>query len=144
VADCSTVRRHLEKYHKPQYHEWADENNFESKLSVDVKARVDGAAATAAKAKFRQQTLDSHLQEKPEKPAPYTDELFLDAACQWLISTDQPLDALCHPKFKVMIDIAARATQGVTLPNRAQTREEIIKIFHSEMEKLKIRLHVRI
>ncbi|KAJ7730111.1 hypothetical protein DFH07DRAFT_756442, partial [Mycena maculata] len=73
-----------------------------------------------------------------------TDELFLDAAIEWLIATDQPIDTLMHPKFKEMIDIAARATQGVNLPNREQTREAIIKLFHDQMTKLKIRLHVRI
>ena len=55
----------------------------------------------------------------------------------------QPIDALTHPKFKEMIDIAARATQGVNLPNRDQTREAIIKLFHDQMTQLKIRLHVR-
>jgi hypothetical protein len=43
-----------------------------------------------------------------------------------------------------MIDIAARATEGVNLPNREQTREAIIKLFHDQMNQLKIRLHVRI
>ncbi|KAJ7263341.1 hypothetical protein C8J57DRAFT_1629272 [Mycena rebaudengoi] len=89
VKDVTTVRHHLETFHKPQYEEWAKKNNFESKLPKDVKARTQAAATADAKAKFHQQTLDSHLKEKPEKPAPYTDELFLDAACQWLIATDQ-------------------------------------------------------
>ncbi|KAJ7443384.1 hypothetical protein FB451DRAFT_1056943, partial [Mycena latifolia] len=72
----------------------------------------------------------------------YTDQLWLDAAVEWLAATDQPIDALSHPKFKAMIDIAARATQGVTIPNRKQTRAEIINLFHDQMDKLKIRLHV--
>ncbi|KAJ7651791.1 hypothetical protein B0H17DRAFT_958304 [Mycena rosella] len=145
VYDPSTVRRHLAKYHKPEYHAWAKEENFESKLSDDVKARKQAAEAAAAKEKFlRQQTLDSHLKEKPARPAAYTDELWLDAALDWLISTDQPIDALTNPKFEVMIDIAARATEGVTLTGRAQTRAEILKLFHEQMDKLKIRLHVSV
>ncbi|KAJ7662623.1 hypothetical protein DFH06DRAFT_987339 [Mycena polygramma] len=146
VYDPSTVRRHLQKYHKPAYHTWAKSNNFESKLSDDVKARADAAKAeaeAAEKAQLHQQTLDSHLRKKADRPAPYTDELLMEAALEWLIATDQPIDALTHPKFKAMIDIAARATEGVTLPNRAQTREEIISLFHEQMNQLRIRLHVR-
>jgi hypothetical protein len=38
-----------------------------------------------------QQRLDPHLREKPpqEVTIPYTDELFRDAAVEWLVSTDQ-------------------------------------------------------
>ncbi|KAJ7800454.1 hypothetical protein B0H14DRAFT_2616165 [Mycena olivaceomarginata] len=39
VADPSTFRRHLQKYHKPEYQEWAKKNNFESRLPDDVKER---------------------------------------------------------------------------------------------------------
>jgi hypothetical protein len=41
-----------------------------------------------------------------------------------------------------MIDIAARATNGVKIPGRNSTRDEIIKLFHDQMNKLRIRLHV--
>ncbi|KAJ7602668.1 hypothetical protein FB45DRAFT_773988, partial [Roridomyces roridus] len=123
VADVSTHRRHYAKFHKPAYHDWCKKNNFESKLEEDVKQRKERERAAELKQQILQQkTLDPHLREKPARPAPYTDELFLDAAIEWLISTDQPIDALVHPKFRAMIDIAARATEGVTLPTRAQTR----------------------
>jgi hypothetical protein len=38
-----------------------------------------------------QPRLDPHLREKPQKERtiPYTDELFCDAAIEWLVSTDQ-------------------------------------------------------
>ncbi|KAJ7931812.1 hypothetical protein B0H13DRAFT_1593791, partial [Mycena leptocephala] len=145
VADVSTNRRHYAKFHKPEYHAWCKTNDFESKLEEDVKARQQEQKADELKKKLlKQQTIDPHLREKPARPAPYTDELLLDAAIKWLIATDQPIDALTHPKFKEMIDIAARATQGVNLPNRDQTREAIIKLFHDQMTQLKIRLHVRI
>ncbi|KAJ7837442.1 hypothetical protein B0H13DRAFT_1463817, partial [Mycena leptocephala] len=144
VADPSTFRRHLQKFHKPDYHKWAKKNNFESKLPDDVMARAEAAEAAAdAKAKLQQQTLDPHLRKKPDRPAPYTDDIFREAAVEWLIDTDQPIDALTHPKFKAMIDIAARATEGVNLPNRAQTRQQIIETFKDQMNRLKIRLHVR-
>jgi hypothetical protein len=39
----------------------------------------------------RQETLDLHLRERPSKPKviPYSDELFRQAAIEWLIETDQ-------------------------------------------------------
>jgi hypothetical protein len=38
-----------------------------------------------------QSHLDSHLREKPQKErvVPYTDEIFREAAIEWLVSTDQ-------------------------------------------------------
>ena len=52
------------------------------------------------------------------------------------------MQALEHPAFKNMIDIAARATKGVKIPNRAQTRSEIIKLFKRNMTRLRERLNV--
>ncbi|KAJ7920861.1 hypothetical protein B0H13DRAFT_1563118, partial [Mycena leptocephala] len=63
------------------------------------------------------------------------------AALEWLIATDQPIAALNHPKFRTMIEIAARATNGVKIPGRNATRDEIIKLFHDQMNQLRIRLH---
>ncbi|KAJ7920998.1 hypothetical protein B0H13DRAFT_1564375, partial [Mycena leptocephala] len=97
--------------------------------------------AAAAKAQLQQQSLDPHLKEKPARSAPYMDDLFVEAAIEWLIATDQPIDAMTNPKFKIMIDIAARATEGVTILNRAQTREKVKQLFE-QMNLLKIRLHV--
>jgi hypothetical protein len=41
--------------------------------------------------KDTQQRLDPHLEEKPprERVIPYTDDLFREAAIEWLVSTDQ-------------------------------------------------------
>ena len=41
-----------------------------------------------------------------------------------------------------MIDIASRATRGVKLPSRKQTRKEIIRQFKTQMTALKERLNV--
>ena len=41
-----------------------------------------------------------------------------------------------------MIQIAARATREVKIPNRQQTRAEIILLFKDQMLKLKERLNV--
>ncbi|KZP31896.1 hypothetical protein FIBSPDRAFT_723521, partial [Athelia psychrophila] len=54
----------------------------------------------------------------------------------------QPIAALEHPKFKDMIDIASRATNGVKIPNRKATRLAIIRMFKSQLSNLKKRLNV--
>lgn len=48
-----------------------------------------------ATTKDTQQRLDSHLKEKPpqERVVPYTDDLFREAAIEWLVSTDQVSEA---------------------------------------------------
>ncbi|KAJ7312630.1 hypothetical protein DFH08DRAFT_707697, partial [Mycena albidolilacea] len=145
VAEITTLRRHLGKYHADIYRTWAKKNNFESKLEEDIQARKKAAAdAEEAKLKLHQQTLEPHLREKPERVVPYSDDLFRDAALEWLIATDQPIDALNHPKFKEMIDIAARAHNGVKIPGRKATREEILNLFQKQMENLRVRIHVSV
>lgn len=108
VADITTCRRHIEAYHlvcfptsymcdnyslltlysifKGTYNNWCTQNNFESKLPKTVKART--AAANKDK---KQSQLDPHLQERVPKTrvVPYSDELFRQAAIEWLVATDQ-------------------------------------------------------
>ncbi|KAJ7023587.1 hypothetical protein C8F04DRAFT_956605, partial [Mycena alexandri] len=141
VAEASTLRRHLESFHYPKYHQWAKKHSFTSALSCDKKAAKKAAEADADKT---QTTLDSSLREIPvkEKIIPYSDALFREAAIEWLVSTNQPIDALDHPKFHNMIEIAARAKDGVRIPGRKATRDEIMDIFKRRMEELKAKLNV--
>ena len=60
-----------------------------------------------------------------------------------LISS-QPIIALEHPKFKELIDVASRATNGVKIPNRRRTRDEIIRLFKDHLTKLKAELNVNL
>ncbi|KAF8440930.1 hypothetical protein L210DRAFT_3399785, partial [Boletus edulis BED1] len=96
-----------------EYLKWAKENDFVSMLPKDCKQCKKSAAA----GQWTQ--LDSHLQPINAKPklAPYSDQLFHEAAIQWLVNTDQPILALEHPSFRHMIDVAARAMNGVKIPN---------------------------
>lgn len=55
---------------------------------------------------------------------------------------NQPIQALDHPKFKEMISVAARATHGVTIPNRKATRKYIIDLFKKNLADLRSRLAV--
>ncbi|KAF8800351.1 hypothetical protein BYT27DRAFT_7038647, partial [Phlegmacium glaucopus] len=94
------------------YRKWAKENNFESMLPRDSKARRD------AEREHLSQTLveDHYTVQKPEdKPVPYSNELFKEAAIQWLVETDQPIQAFEHPTYQKMIQIAARATKQVQI-----------------------------
>ncbi|KAI0037709.1 hypothetical protein FA95DRAFT_1506641, partial [Auriscalpium vulgare] len=139
VSDATTLRRHLEAKHKGKHDSWAAKISWVSKLPGDVKSRKE------KEKKANQSRIDSHLQEKPakERVIPYSDRLFREAAIQWLIETNQPIQALEHPSFKNMIDIASRATNGVVIPGRKATRAEIINMFKAQMTALRNRLNVR-
>ena len=54
-------------------------------LPKDAEKRQNDAASE------KQSCLDSHLREKPQKERviPHNDDLFHDAAIEWLVSTDQ-------------------------------------------------------
>ncbi|KIJ07910.1 hypothetical protein PAXINDRAFT_89641 [Paxillus involutus ATCC 200175] len=122
------------------YHKWCKDNNLELKLPDDVKAHKTASAA----ANMRQGTLDKHVQEiEPEAHIlPYTDKLFCEAAVKWLITTNQPIQAVDHPSFRKMIDIASQATKGVVIPNRKATQAEIINVFKKQMTWLRECLNV--
>ncbi|KAF5340819.1 hypothetical protein D9757_009868 [Collybiopsis confluens] len=110
---------------------------FTSMIPKDTAARKAAkAAATAA-----QTTIDDHAVPLPPKEynAPYSHELFEQAALEWLIETDQPIAALEHPKFKHMISIAARTTAGVKIPHRYATRKAIIRLFKKNLYELRVR-----
>ncbi|KAF9058405.1 hypothetical protein BDP27DRAFT_1241318, partial [Rhodocollybia butyracea] len=136
----STLRRHLGLKHEFEYRKWAKANNFTSMIPADTKARK--AAALAASAS--QTLIHDHATPLPPKVhvAPYSDELFEQAALEWLIETDQPIAALEHPKFRAMINVAARATSGVKLPNRKATRRAIINLFKKNLYELRTRFAV--
>jgi hypothetical protein len=54
----------------------------------------------------------------------------------------QPIQAVDHPSFKKMIDVASRATKGVIIPGRKATRTEIIGLFKKQMARLRDCLNV--
>ncbi|THH18798.1 hypothetical protein EUX98_g8896 [Antrodiella citrinella] len=138
IAEVTTLRRHCEAKHKPLYDAWAKENQFKSMLPKHTKLAKEVAKAIEND-RLQQTTLDGNLRPLPEREhiQKYTDRAFREAAIAWLIETDQPLSALDHPKFKAMIELAARSTDGVTIPTRQAAREEILRIFHREMGNLR-------
>ena len=141
------------------YQKWANTNNFDSMLPQDTKDR----RKVLADELLQQTSVDDHF--KPtmaeEKPTPYSDENFKEAAIKWLIETSQvrnsaqilnrdwcptpqPIQAFKHPKFQKMVNIAARSTCGVKFPSQKQTHQEIIKQFKEQMKALKECLNVSV
>ena len=68
---------------------WAKSTGFVSMLPKDSAAWK--AAEIEAAAKLHQGRVDQHFKPiKPcEKPLPYSDSTFREAAFQWLVQTDQ-------------------------------------------------------
>ncbi|KAJ3765465.1 hypothetical protein FB446DRAFT_767692 [Lentinula raphanica] len=134
----------MESCHAPVYRQWCDKNQFISMLPKDVSARK--VANQDAAKKQKQSMIDPHVKKKPgiKYTVPYSDTGFREAAIEWLVSTDQPIDALEHPSFHHMINIASRATAGVEVPNRKATRTYIIARFKKNLSDLRGRLNVRL
>jgi hypothetical protein len=135
-------------------------NDFETKLPKVLKARRE---QKLAEDRLKQTSIDPHLEERvpKERVIPYSDGSFRQTALEWLIETDQvrfrltvvssfihhinqPIQALEHPKFKEMISVAARATHGVTIPNRKATRNYIMDLFQKNLTNLRSTLTVTI
>ncbi|KAH6867195.1 hypothetical protein BKA70DRAFT_1133883, partial [Coprinopsis sp. MPI-PUGE-AT-0042] len=119
-----TLRRHIESNHKGRYHKWCSDNNFESKLPKDVRSRK--AAAALASQPAAQATLDGHLKEK-EVVISYSDDAFKQIAVEWLIETDQPVQAFENKKFREMIHMAF-SSAGITISKRwNRLRHDIVE-----------------
>ncbi|KAE9392984.1 hypothetical protein BT96DRAFT_829877 [Gymnopus androsaceus JB14] len=114
VSDISTLHRHLGLKHEYAYQQWAKANDFKSMIPKDVADRKNAEATAIGE----QGTINDHAVPLEPKPRiiPYSDELFQQAAIEWLVETDQPIAALEHPKFRNMINVAARATNGIKIP----------------------------
>lgn len=54
----------------------------------------------------------------------------------------QPIQALEHAKFKELIDIASRTTNGVKIPGQKATQAEIMCMFQNHLTTLKAQLNV--
>ncbi|KAF8336665.1 hypothetical protein F5887DRAFT_891284, partial [Amanita rubescens] len=137
TSEVTTLRRHMDSMHRDAYEQWAQANNFTSMLPRDSKRRKQDAQSL----KESQQRLDAHLRER-DTTIPYSDSRFCKVAIEWLVATDQPIQALEHPKYKEMIDVAASATKGVKIPNQKQSRAAVIDHFKENLRKLRRHLLV--
>ncbi|KAF8154640.1 hypothetical protein B0H34DRAFT_852330 [Crassisporium funariophilum] len=140
VDKATTMRRHMAACHPHVYRKWAKAEKFDSMLPNNTTKRRKSIADQL----LQQTSDDNHFKPATaeEKPIPYSDKIFKEAAIEWLIETNQPIQAFKHPKFQKMVSIAARSTRGVKFPLRKQTRQEIIKQFKEQMKALKERLNV--
>ncbi|KAH8980380.1 hypothetical protein EDB86DRAFT_2813725 [Lactarius hatsudake] len=140
TSEHSTLRRHMASLHSRQYRKWCKANHFDSMLPEDTKQRRE--AALDSSLKTQQTTLTAHFNPREPDPTPYSDSAFEAAAIGWLIQTNQPIQAFKNPAFKKMMDIASRATRGITLPAPKKTRGRIVHMFKQQMFLLKKRLNV--
>ncbi|KAI6043561.1 hypothetical protein EDC04DRAFT_2890709 [Pisolithus marmoratus] len=90
VNEATTLHHHLQAYHKADYLQWAVANKFASMLPWDTKCCHKDALL--------------HVQST-----------FCEVTIHWLINTDQPIQALQDPDFKVMIDIASNAPATISV-----------------------------
>ncbi|KAG2049980.1 hypothetical protein BDR06DRAFT_892604, partial [Suillus hirtellus] len=72
----------------------------------------------------------------------YSDKLFRQAAIEWLVAIDQPIQALEHPKFQELIHVASHTTNGVRIPGRKGTCAEIMRMFKNHLTRLRNTLNV--
>jgi hypothetical protein len=56
----------------------------------------------------------------------------------------QPIQALKHPKFKELIDIASHAKNGVKIPGQKATQGEIKHLFKEHLTSLKAQFNVSV
>ncbi|KIJ35873.1 hypothetical protein M422DRAFT_84981, partial [Sphaerobolus stellatus SS14] len=106
-----TLRRHLQSMHKGSYLTWVKNTPGAVNKLPNFLAQQRKEVAE----KLQQSRLTEHFEkaEPQEHAIPYSDERFKEAAIEWLIATDQPIQALDHPKFHEMIDLASQAKNGV-------------------------------
>ncbi|KAH8984649.1 hypothetical protein EDB83DRAFT_2240894, partial [Lactarius deliciosus] len=111
TSEHSTLWRHIAALHSHRYRKWCGINKFDSMLAEDTKQRR--AAAQGTSQQTQQTTLGDHFNPHQADVIPYSDRVFEAAAIEWLVQTNQPIQAFKHPAFKKMLDIASRATRGV-------------------------------
>ncbi|KAH8984847.1 hypothetical protein EDB92DRAFT_1802910, partial [Lactarius akahatsu] len=135
-----TLRRHAAALHSHWYRKWCDANNFNSMLLEDTRQRKE--AALDRSLQTQQTVLSDHFDPPGPEVIPYSDRAFEAAAIEWLVHTNQPIQTFKNPMFKTMLDIASRASKGITLPSPKKTRTRIIHMFKQKMYLLRDHLNV--
>ncbi|KAJ7314472.1 hypothetical protein DFH08DRAFT_644954, partial [Mycena albidolilacea] len=128
------------------YHKWAKKEGFHSALPGDREKQKEKEASDTLNS---QPTFDNHLRDMPpkERIIPYSHEAFRQAAIEWLVATNQVgLDQSFLPSLiSILTPSMSWTTQdGVHIPGRKSTREEIIEPFKRRMEQLKAKLNVSV
>ncbi|KAF8574103.1 hypothetical protein K439DRAFT_1373364 [Ramaria rubella] len=143
VDEVTTLQWHIEANHKGAYEKWVRETpGTKKKLPKHLKQlRME---ATRVTNDLPQSALTDHFGPAPpaEIIIPYSDEQLKQAAMEWLIATDQPIQALEHPKFVEMIEVAARAKNSVKVPTGKATRKGIMLLFRQHLHDVKSCINV--
>jgi len=72
-----------------RYRDWCKARNFLFMLPEDTKEWRAAALERLQQTKVEDHFHTAQPSDKPPPPTPYTDELFKEAAIQWLVETDQ-------------------------------------------------------
>ncbi|KAI9431704.1 hypothetical protein H4582DRAFT_1822019 [Lactarius indigo] len=130
----STLRCHAAACH---YRKWCDLNHFDSMLPQDSKKRKRVE-------KDRQSLVINHFgpEDLTMRPISFSDKALQTAALEWMVATNQPIQAFKNATFKKMLDIASRANWNIRLPSPKQSRAQIIKMFKQQLHSLQDRLNV--
>ncbi|KAI9440271.1 hypothetical protein F5148DRAFT_989071 [Russula earlei] len=91
-------------YHQGPYRCWCKSSDFYLMLPKDAKTRHKEALDKV----MEQSQVNDHFHpmNPDDRPTPYSDEVFKEAALQWLIKTDQ-ITTFEHPSFLNMINIVS-------------------------------------
>ncbi|KAL4255385.1 hypothetical protein AB1N83_014047 [Pleurotus pulmonarius] len=114
---------------------WCKANKCEPKLPKYCAQLREKQAAN------QQKTLDPHLKELPARLPLYTDQVYHKAAIHWFVENDLPIQALEHPSFQNMIDMAARATNSVKHLTGKMTQNQIMVAFKRTLTKIRERVN---
>ena len=126
-------------------------------LPEDTRQRKEAALDYSMQS--QQTVLSDHFNVLDEPIIPYSNRAFKVAAIDWLIDANQvhsfpllspnsnheslqPIQTFKNPKFKAMLNMAARATKGIIVPTPRKTRGHVILSFKQKMYLLRDRLKV--
>ncbi|KAF8263332.1 hypothetical protein EI94DRAFT_1597978, partial [Lactarius quietus] len=126
TSEHTTLRRHAAAIHLRCYRKWCELNNFNSMLPDDTKKH---------KLIDKQPSVTKHFgpEDRDARPIPYSDKALETATLEWIVQTNQLIQALKHPAFKNMLEITSRASRGIWLPLPKQARKLIIKTFKQQL-----------
>ncbi|KAH8979013.1 hypothetical protein EDB86DRAFT_2815222, partial [Lactarius hatsudake] len=136
----STLRRHAAAVHPRRYRKWCDSNKFDSMLPEDSKKRKRVEKDRTG----CQSLVIDHFgpEDRTMRPIPFSEKAFQTATLEWVIETNQPIQAFKNAGFKKMLDIASRANCTIRLPLPKQSRRQIIKMFKQQLCSLRGRLNM--
>jgi len=99
-----------------------------------LRSEIDKAAIQSASGGIK------FLPQEKKLPQTVTKEGFKEKLVKFIISTDQPFSIVEDEAFKQLIEYCSRDNPITKLPGQTTTRDDILKKFEDERNKIKIEL----